>query len=245
MTESQPPLPKERWKGPPEGVPDDLGHASHDGPLAKSGRSTSAVVIVGGLLTLLGLWPMIRALVAFDWTISPDFWLFVLGCFAGAVGINLVRRARRGATWIDQAKARERAQIEPGGCLPVLLFGAGVLLLLPGLCSFGFSLFSLGSPGFDDKYFLGFLEILLTGFLSGSIGAGILWFVVVRPPAMAGLTMLAGLILLVPGAYFVVFGASQIYSVRSGAWFLLCLPFGIVMLASAWRRHRLSRPPAP
>jgi len=245
MTEPQPPLPKERWKGPPEGVPDDVRYARYDGLLAKSGCSTSAMVIVGCSLTLLGLWPMIRLLLSFDWTISPDFWLLVLGCLAGAVGIGLVRRAKRRAALSDQAKASEPVVSEPNGCVTLLVILVGAFLLLPGLCSFGFGVISLGSRGFGETYFLEFLETLLTGFLSGSIGAGVIWLAVARPPAMAGLMMLAGLILLVPGGYFVAFGASQVYSVRSGVLFLLYLPFGIVLLAAAWRRRRLGQPPTP
>jgi hypothetical protein len=245
MSDPKPPLPKERWKGPPEGIPEGVGDAGSDGPIVKAGCSATAMVIVGGPLTLLGLWPLIRALIRFDWTIGPAFWLFVLGCLAGAIGISLVRRARRGAALDDQAKASEPAQSKPDGCLTVLVLVAGVLLLLPGVCSFVFGVMSLSAPGTGGKFFLEFLEILLTGFLLGSIGAGVLWLVMVRPPFMTGLTMLAGLILLPPGCYFVALGASQVHSIRSGILYLLYLPFGVVLLASAWRRRRLNRPPTP
>jgi UPF0716 family protein affecting phage T7 exclusion len=218
-----------------------------------AGCSASSLLIVGSLLILAGLWPLTRALIALNWTIGRTFWLFLSGLIVGCAGITLVRIAKRRRSSPKQAAAAEASQSpsERDGCLTLLMVLAGIVLLLPGLCSFVIGFLMLGPPPqgpgqdiFDDS---GYATAFLIGCVAGSTGLGVIWWSIVRPSSVAGLMTLAGLALAVPGLYFVVFGASRIYWADHShvTWLLASLPLGLIFIGAALRMRRPGAPPTP
>ncbi|MCP3393624.1 FxsA family protein [Bradyrhizobium sp. CCGB12] len=247
MSDAKPPLPKERWKGPPEGVPDYVGLSGN------AGCSASSLLIVGSLLILAGLWPLTRALIALNWTIGRTFWLFLSGLIVGGAGITLVRIAKRRRSSPKQAAAPEAPQSPSGrdGCLTLFMALAGIVLLLPGLCSFVFGFLMLGPPPSGPERdlfdYAGYATMFLIGCVTGSTGGGMIWWTIVRPPAAAGLMTLVGFALLVPGLYFVLYGASRIYWADHSrvTWLLMGLPVGLVFIGLALRVRDQNAPPNP
>jgi hypothetical protein len=243
MSDAKPPLPKERWKGPPEGVPDYVGSSGN------TGCSVSSLLIVGGLLILAGLWPLIHALIVLNWTTGPNFWLFVSGIVIGSVGLILVHVAKSWRSPPKQAEMHEAPPSGRDGCLTLFMVLAGIVLLLPGLCSFAVGLLSLGPPppgrGIFDS--IDYSEAFLIGCVAGSTGVGMIWWSIVRPPAVAGLMTLAGVALLVPSLYFVVYGASRLYWADHSrvSWLLIALPAGLALIGAALYGRRKGAPPTP
>jgi hypothetical protein len=93
-TGQHPPLPKERWKGPPEGAPD---------PIAESQRGCAVVtmIVLGGILMLLGLCASVYAFRITYEAVGRYSWIFVSSLGIGLLGLILVwialQRRRIGA----------------------------------------------------------------------------------------------------------------------------------------------------
>jgi hypothetical protein len=81
-------IPKERWRGPPEGPPEWV-------PPSGSGCSTAFMIIVGVILLLPGLCSLIYGLGLIHFYSGPYFSLFLVGVVSGSLGILLIRLARR------------------------------------------------------------------------------------------------------------------------------------------------------
>jgi hypothetical protein len=81
-------IPKERWRGPPEGPPEWV-------PPPGSGCSTAFMMIAGAILLLPGLCSLIYGLDLIHFYSGPYFSLFLGGLLSGALGILLIRLARR------------------------------------------------------------------------------------------------------------------------------------------------------
>jgi uncharacterized membrane protein YjjB (DUF3815 family) len=81
-------IPKERWRGPPEGPPDRI-------PPPGRGCSTVFMTIAGAILLLPGLCSLIYGLGLIHFYSRPYFSLFMAGMVLGTLGILLIRMAWR------------------------------------------------------------------------------------------------------------------------------------------------------
>lgn len=232
------PLPKERWKGPPEGVPNE------DGPRGKG--CLDPLIMVGSLgLIAWGLCAAIYFTVFVRWHMGGYFGFFLEGLAASIVGSVL--------TLYAQHRLRSAApnRPEPGrtaasGCLPSLMLLAGFALLLPGACSMLFGLSALGSIEH-----IGDPSPLLAGFTLGAVGVAALWWVAARPTGLAGPLMASGIVLLIPGLFLAVYGFSRLYWINNVPSVLLPigLPAGVIGILyvraarQRWLAEASARPP--
>jgi hypothetical protein len=81
-------IPKERWRGPPEGPPEWI-------PPPGRGCSSVFMMIVGAILLLPGLCSLIYGLDLIHFYSGPYFSWFMAGMVSGALGILLIRMAWR------------------------------------------------------------------------------------------------------------------------------------------------------
>jgi len=128
--------------------------------------------------------------------------------------------------------------------LTALLGFIGLLLLLPGLCSFLVGSFALSSPEDGD---IAYQSIILAGLVVGASGiALIVWGTI--PSGAAGLSMAAGLLLLVPGTYAVLYGISRLYWINhlQSPLLPIGLPAGVIgiIFFRAARQRWLAEVPA-
>lgn len=149
-----------------------------------------------------GLYAALYAAIVVRWTMGGYFAFFFAGLLATTLGTILVRYGRghgRAGPRLVMSAAQES--------LTALLGFIGLLLLLPGLCSFLVGSFALSSPEDSGITYQGFI---LAGLLVGASGiALIVWGTI--PSGAAGLIMAAGLFLLIPGVYAVFYGISRLY----------------------------------
>ncbi|MGJ4890323.1 hypothetical protein ACQR1Y_19145 [Bradyrhizobium sp. HKCCYLRH3099] len=195
-TRAIPPLPKERWKGPPGGIPDE------ERPRGKG--CLTPLIMVGSLgLMAWGLYAAIYLALVPRWTMGGYFGFFLAGLAAVALGACFIgygrgRRPPRPRTFVASV-AREG--------LTALLGFIGLLLLLPGLCSLLFGSSALSLPEGGDMASQG---MILTGLLAGAAGITLITWDSI-PSGAAGLVLATGLLLLIPGAYAVLYGFSRLY----------------------------------
>lgn len=193
-----PPLPKERWKGPPGGVPDEPGPTRNG--------SHTLLIMVGSLgLIAWGLYAAIYFVFYVRWNMGGYFGFFLDGLAASIIGAGLILYAHH------RLRAAAPNRPEPGtaaasGCLPSFMLLAGFVLLLPGAYS---TFFGLGALG--EITHIGDPSSLLAGFALGGFGVAALWWVRARPDGLAGLLMASGIVLLIPGLFLVVYGFSRLY----------------------------------
>lgn len=219
----RPPIPKERWKGPPEGPPDDerpLGHAaSNDG-------ASPSLVIAGVVLTIVGLGLLIYGLITSGSSVGANLLVLCGGLAAGVCGIALIRAVKRQPVQTEDSAS---------GCLWTLMALAGVAMLLPGACSLLFGIGYLSEPMSGVEFFSSiYFGIFLSGWLIGAVGVGLVWWAIVGGSPKAGMMMVTGTALLLPGGYFAVFGASRIHLLLIG---LPAAALGIFLLRNEWLRH--------
>lgn len=218
----RPPVPRERWKGPPEGPPDDvrpLGHAA-----GNDGASPS-LVIAGVVLTIVGLGLLIYGLIASRGGGGNLVVLFG-GLAAGACGLALIRAVKH---------QPDQTGDSASGCLWTLMGLAGVAMLLPGVCSLLFGIGYLSEPMSGIEFFSSmYFGIFLSGWLIGAVGVGLVRWAIVGGSPKAGIMTVTGTVLLLPGCYFAVFGAIRIHLLLIG---LPAAALGIFLLRAEWLRH--------
>lgn len=152
---------------------------------------------------MVGLGCLILWLILSGGTIGANIGILFGGLLTGVCGLVLIQLTGR-------QPVIEQTETSSGGCLWALMALSGSLMLIPGLCSLLFGMGYLDSPIagtglFSDGYF----TIFLTGALIGAIGVGLLRWVIVRAPLLAGITMVVGTVLVLLGFYVALFGASR------------------------------------
>ncbi|GLH76984.1 hypothetical protein SSBR45G_18920 [Bradyrhizobium sp. SSBR45G] len=210
---ARPPLPRERWKGPPEGAPDPIAAASGGG-----GCLTSIMQLAGLAMICWGLYVAVQAAIADAWTMGGYLGFFLAGLSAAIAGAVLIRHVRGGVR-------PATAKLLPASGWPTTVMAiAAVALLLPGLYALVFGSIALATYNdIDDQ------GVVIAGFVLGAAGMGARWWLRRRPAGLAGLMIPAGLMLLIPGSYVVLYGLSRI------VWFndLLSPPLLAGLLACA------------
>ncbi|CAL74224.1 hypothetical protein; putative membrane protein [Bradyrhizobium sp. ORS 278] len=218
-----PPLPKERWKGPPGGIPDE------EGP---RGKGCLNPLIMAGSLALIawGLFAAIYFAVFVRWHMGGYFGFFLEGLTASVVGavVMLSARHRLRAPTLGRPEAGTAAA---SGCLPSFMLVAGCALLLPGACSLLFGLSAMGSVEH-----IGDPSLLLAVFTLGAVGIASLWWVSARPAGVAGPLMAAGIVFMIPGLFLAVYGFSRLYWINQMPSVLLPigLPAGVIGIVCFW-----------
>lgn len=169
-----------------------------------SGCATSSLVIAGLALAVVGLGCLTLGVIISGGPIGANLGILFGGLAAGVCGLALTLAAAR------QPAQQEQTETSRAGCLWALMAISGSVMLLPGLCSMlfgsGYLTDSISGAAFLSS---GYFTIFLSGALIGAMGVGLLWWVIARATLKAGFTMMIGNVLLLPGFYFALFGASR------------------------------------
>lgn len=232
---AMPPLPKERWKGPPEGIPDE------DRPRGK-GCLNPLIMVCSLALIAWGLYAAIYFAFFVRWHMGGYFGFFLEGLAASIVGAMLMLSAHHRLRPTTPGRPEAAS-----GCLPSVMLIAGVVLLLPGACSMLFGLSAMGSITH-----IGDPSPLLTGFTLGAVGVAALWWGAARPAGLAGPLMATGIVLVIPGLFLAVYGFSRLYWINQMPSVLLPigLPAGVIGILyvraarQRWLAEASADPPA-
>ncbi|UFZ02049.1 hypothetical protein LQG66_22390 [Bradyrhizobium ontarionense] len=178
----------------------------------------SIIQLAGLAMICWGLYATVQAAIADGWTMGGYLGFFLAGLSAATAGAVLIRRGRR------NGGGPPTATVSPANGWPTTVTSvAAVALLLPGLWSLVLGCIALATYNdIDDQ------GVVIAGFLLGAAGIGARLRLRRRLPGIVGLTVMAGLMLLIPGTYVVLYGLSRI------VWFndVLSPPFLAGLLAS-------------
>ncbi|MGY4304823.1 hypothetical protein ACVIJ6_002066 [Bradyrhizobium sp. USDA 4369] len=95
-----PPLPRERWKGPPGGAPDPIAES-------RRGCAVATMLIFGGILMVPGLCASVYAFNVTYFALGPYAGIFVASLGIGLLGLILVGIAlQRGRSAAEASASR-------------------------------------------------------------------------------------------------------------------------------------------